>query len=72
MIAGMIGVAAILRSRRRHLGATQKLMAQITGVPIREIGKIESASANVSFEHLVQLAWWLDVAVSFTLMPRRK
>lgn len=57
-----------IATRRQDLGLKQKRVAELTGIPVRQLRRIENGEVSrVSLAHLVNLAMVLDVDSPLTL-----
>jgi transcriptional regulator with XRE-family HTH domain len=64
-------LGAALRSARTQAGLTQRALAARSGVSVRQLGAIERAQTDPTYETLLKLADALGVSLSELLAQRR-
>jgi transcriptional regulator with XRE-family HTH domain len=62
-------VAANVRRRRAQLGLTQEALAELAGMDVRFLQRLESGSVNMRLETLLRVAEPLGVTAARLLRP---
>lgn len=72
LAASLIYLGAAFRERRIAACLTQRVLADMTQIPVRELSKCENGRQDVGFDAFVRLAWWHGVQLTFTLVTMKK